>query len=192
MEEENKKEKEGASFSMQVKEELSYVEGASRHCQLAELAALVLCCGRLVDKKMDDDDENSCTNKTLLFESENETVLRKYFTFVQKTFNIELMRVHKGNGYALELNEQDTKKVLQAIELSEGEPLENCVADSRLLLRNCCRRAFVRGSHLWRNDSGRTVYAHGSGAAGSFCRFIRPYAGHDIPRRWNRNRNENL
>lgn len=134
---------------MQVKEELSYVEGASRHCQLAELAALVLCCGRLVDKKMDDDDENSCINKTLLFESENETVLRKYFTFVQKTFNIELMRVHKGNGYALELNEQDTKTVLQAIELSEGEPLENCVADSRLLLRNCCRRAFVRGC-FWR------------------------------------------
>ena len=51
MEEENKKEKEGASFSMQVKEELSNVEGASRHCQLAELAALVLCCGRLVNKK---------------------------------------------------------------------------------------------------------------------------------------------
>ena len=122
MEEENKKEKEGASFSMQVKEELSNVEGASRHCQLAELAALVLCCGRLVNKKMDDDDENSCINKTLLFESENETVLRKYFTFVQKTFNIELMRVHKGNGYALELNEQDTKTVLHAIELSEEEP----------------------------------------------------------------------
>ena len=33
MEEENKKEKEGASFSMQVKEELSYVEGTSRHCK---------------------------------------------------------------------------------------------------------------------------------------------------------------
>lgn len=36
---------------MQVKEELSYVEGTSRHCKLAELAALVLCCGRLVDRK---------------------------------------------------------------------------------------------------------------------------------------------
>ena len=66
MEEENKKEKEGASFSMQVKEELSNVEGASRHCQLSELAALVLCCGRLVNKKMDDDDEDGCINKTLL------------------------------------------------------------------------------------------------------------------------------
>lgn len=140
MEEENKKEKEGASFSMQVKEELSYVEGTSRHCKLAELAALVLCCGRLVDRKKDDGYKDSCISKTLLFESENETVLRKYFTFVQKTFNIELMRVYKGNGYALELNEQDAKTVLQAIELSEGEPLENCVADSRLLLRNCCRR----------------------------------------------------
>ena len=148
MEEENKKEKEGASFSMQVKEELSYVEGTSRHCKLAELAALVLCCGRLVDRKKDDGYKDSCISKTLLFESENETVLRKYFTFVQKTFNIELMRVYKGNGYALELNEQDTKTVLQAIELSEGEPLENCVADSRLLLRNCCRRAFVRGCFL--------------------------------------------
>ena len=89
MEEENKKEKEGASFSMQVKEELSYVEGTSRHCKLAELAALVLCCGRLVDRKKDDGYKDSCISKTLLFESENETVLRKYFTFVQKTFNIE-------------------------------------------------------------------------------------------------------
>ena len=37
---------------------------------------------------------------------------------------------------------------MHAIELSEEEPLENCVADSRLLLRNCCRRAFVRGCFL--------------------------------------------
>ena len=101
-----------------------------------------------MDRKKDDGYKDSCISKTLFFESENETVLRKYFTFVQKTFNIELMRVYKGNGYALELNEQDTKTVLQAIELSEGEPLENCVADSRLLLRNCCRRAFVRGCFL--------------------------------------------
>lgn len=146
MEEENKKEKKEPPFSMQVKEELSNVEGASRHCQLAELAALVLCCGRLVNKKMDDDDENSCINKTLLFESENETVLRKYFTFVQKTFNIELMRVHKGNGYALELNEQDTKRVLHAIELSEEEPwriaLQTADFASKLLPQGLCPGLF--------------------------------------------------
>ena len=163
MEEENKKEKEGTSFSMQVKEELSGVMGSARHCQLAELSALILCCGKLIDggekssltEKLDEnEDENlnksdkSCSNKTLLFESENELVLRKYFTFVQKTFNIVLMRVHKGNGYALGLNERDTKTVLQAVKLSEGESLEKSIADSRLLLRNCCRRAFIRGCFL--------------------------------------------
>lgn len=163
MEEENKKEKEGTSFSMQVKEELSGVMGSARHCQLAELSALILCCGKLIDgealsgstEKLDENEnENlnksnkSCNSKTLIFESENESVLRKYFTFVQKTFNIELMRVHKGNGYALGLNAQDTKTILQAVKLSEGDSLEDCTADSRLLLRNCCRRAFIRGCFL--------------------------------------------
>ena len=148
---------------MQVKEELSCVYKTARHCQLAELSALILCCGRLIDgdalnpsirnlnknstKNLDRSNER-CKNKTLLFESENESVLRKYFTFVQKTFNIELMRVHKGNGYALGLNVQDTKTILQAVKLSEGESLEESIADNRLLLRNCCRRAFIRGCFL--------------------------------------------
>ena len=163
MEEENKKEKEGTSFSMQVKGELSGVMGSARHCQLAELSALILCCGKLIDsdalsgltEKLDENanvnlskSDKSCNNKTLLFESENESVLRKYFTFVQKTFNIKLMRVHKGNGYALGLNAQDTKNILQAVKLSEGESLEKSIADNRLLLRNCCRRAFIRGCFL--------------------------------------------
>ena len=148
MEEESKKEKEGTSFSMQVKEELSSVFGSARHCQLAELSALILCCGRLTDVSNADKNTESFDNKTLLFESENESVLRKYFTFVQKTFNIELMRVHKGNGYAWEMNAADTKEVLQAVKLGENESLEESIADNRLLLRNCCRRAFIRGYFL--------------------------------------------
>lgn len=147
MEEENKKEKEGTSFSVQVKEELSSVFGSARHCQLAELSALILCCGRLIEPHNTDENTESFNSKTLLFESENESVLRKYFTFVQKTFNIELMRVHKGNGYAWEMNAKDTKEVLQAVKLGE-ESLEESIADNRLLLRNCCRRAFIRGYFL--------------------------------------------
>ena len=69
-------------LSMQVKEELSYVEGTSRHCKLAELAALVLCAVLGQDRK-----KMMVIKKVVLAnvtESENETVLRKYFTFVQK------------------------------------------------------------------------------------------------------------
>lgn len=148
MEEENKKEREGTSFSMQVKEELSSVFGSARHCQLAELLALILCCGRLTDAPNVDENAESFNNKTLLFESENESVLRKYFTFVQKTFNIELMRVHKGSGYAWEMNAAHTKEVLQAVKIGEEESLEESIADNRLILRNCCRRAFIRGYFL--------------------------------------------
>ena len=158
MEEENKKEKEGASFSMQVKEELSYVEGTSRHCKLAELAALVLCCGRLVDRKKDDGYKDSCISKTLLFESENETVLRKYFTFVQKTFNIEtdvsnsrIDRFRKGNLYCISIIDQFlVKEILDSAKLefsgvSGGMPL---VSNSIVYQRDCCKRAFVRGAFL--------------------------------------------
>ena len=35
------------SFSGMVKEELSKRTGASRHCQIAELAAMYLLCGKL-------------------------------------------------------------------------------------------------------------------------------------------------
>ena len=128
------------SFSGNIKEEISRQLSPARHCQIAELAAIISMCGAVMI--------DSRGHAALKIHTENLAVARKSFTLLQKTFNIELMRVYKGNGYALELNEQDTKTVLQAIELSEGEPLENCVADSRLLLRNCCRRAFVRGCFL--------------------------------------------
>lgn len=132
------KSKENASFSMQVKEELAEVFGQTRHCWLAELSGLILNCAKMID---------SDNGKMLVFESENETVLRKCFTFVQKTFNIEMMRVHKGSGYALELNASDTEKVLQTVMISK-ESLKDAVADERLVVRNCCRRAFIRGCFL--------------------------------------------
>ncbi len=63
------------SFSGKVKEELSGQIGSSRHCQIAELAALLAFGGRI--------EENRIT-----FVSENELANRKYFTLLKKTFNI--------------------------------------------------------------------------------------------------------
>lgn len=139
MAEENKEKKESASFSMRVKEELSVVFPPARHCRLAELCAFILFCGRMYGSE---------GNRKLSFESENETVLRKCFTFIQKTFNIEVMRVHRGNGYALELSAADTETVMQAVKLSADDPIEDCIADGRVLLKDCCRRSFIRGCFL--------------------------------------------
>ena len=53
---------------------------AARHCQLAELAAIMHFCGQIgLDKN---------GNYTIGFQTENETVSRKGFTLLKKTYNI--------------------------------------------------------------------------------------------------------
>lgn len=64
------------SFSGNVKEELLNIIGSSRHCQIAELSALINLLGR--------EDE-----KGIRVVSENEELKRKYFTLLKKTFNID-------------------------------------------------------------------------------------------------------
>lgn len=114
------------SFSSEVKEELERVIPDSRHCQLAELAAIIHFGCRVVQG------ENGKREITLL--SENLFVTRKYFTLLKKTFIIN-----------------NADKVLQAIKvLDEGGTLHQLSGEiSPLLVRNsCCRRAFLRGAFL--------------------------------------------
>ena len=113
------------SFSGEVKEELARHISPARHCQIAELAAILHFCGqygRSVDGRY-----------TVGFQTENEAVIRKSFTLLKKTFNIES---------GLELSGQEMKRLLEKIGNLE-EPV------SRLLLKNsCCQRAFLRGAYL--------------------------------------------
>ncbi len=69
------------SFSREVKEELAGHTGGARHCQLAELAAIMSFSGQYGR-----DGEGLYT---IGFQLENEDVLRKGFTLLEKTYNIE-------------------------------------------------------------------------------------------------------
>ena len=69
------------SFSGNVKEELSKQWNTARHCQIAELAALISMCGSIVI--------NSYGHYSVKIHSENLAVARKCFTLIAKTFNIE-------------------------------------------------------------------------------------------------------
>ena len=113
------------SFSGEVKEELAKHISSARHCQIAELAAIMNFCGQYGR------DEKG--NYTIGFQTENEAVVRKGFTLLKKTYNIEADSV---------LNEADIQGILQKIGNLE-EPV------SRLLIKNaCCKRAFLRGAFL--------------------------------------------
>lgn len=112
------------SFSTNVKEELETVISASRHCQVAELAAIIHFGCEIGENE-----------KEIKIISENPSVTRKYFTLLKKTFII--------NG--------TIDKVLQAVkvldERGQIHPLTEEI-DPVLLKNSCCRRAFLRGAFL--------------------------------------------
>ena len=134
------------SFSGMVKEELSRQVGKGLHCQIAETAALLCACGKITPEGL------------LRFQTENEAVLRKYFTLLEKTFNIkkeisvrENSYLKKGSVYFIELSDPgQIQAVLQRTKLArEGENGETLYLCNALVIQqSCCKRAFVRGAFL--------------------------------------------
>ncbi len=98
------------SFSGKVKEELAEQISAARHCRIAELAAILSFCGEV---KKDE----------ILLHTDHPAVVRKYFTLLKKTFNIERA-----------LGSEEMQSVIKA------------VTGPSLTQKSCCRRAYLRGA----------------------------------------------
>ncbi|MCI7262883.1 MAG: DNA-binding protein WhiA [Clostridiaceae bacterium] len=139
------------SFSSQVKEELSRQMSSARHCQIAEIAAILSLCGRIHI------DENE--NYSIRIHTENVAVARKYFTLLKKAFNIRtdisIRRnafLKKNRTYSVMIRKhEDAVRVLKAAKLVDehGEIGENLSGVRNLVIQNpCCRRAFIRGAFL--------------------------------------------
>lgn len=120
------------SFSGKVKEELVEQIPKARHCQLAELAALIGSCGEW----------NEMDGKIRIeIETENVSVVRKCFTLLEKTFNIGndiFAEVAAGYG-----SQRDNGVYLLN---AEGEGLRAILNAS--VQSACCKRAFLRGAFI--------------------------------------------
>ncbi|MCI9336385.1 MAG: DNA-binding protein WhiA [Lachnospiraceae bacterium] len=112
------------SFSSEVKKELAKRINSARHCQIAELAALMSFCGEYGQNE---------SGFTLGFQTENEAVLRKGFTLLKKTYNIDTDKA---------LSKQEMQVILTKIG-GPGQPV-----DPLLIKSFCCKRAFLRGAFL--------------------------------------------
>ena len=138
------------SFSGMVKEELSKRTGASRHCQIAELAAMYLLCGKLK--------RTQGQELVLWVQTENQWVARKCFTILQKTFNIETdITVHESAHLKrCRVYHVTTRETEQALEILEAVKLvvkgstdgTLKLGNAVILQRNSCKRAFIRGAFL--------------------------------------------
>lgn len=139
------------SFSSNVKDELSFQCSPARHCQIAEIAAIISLCGRIQISAYD--------RYCIKIHTENIAVARKYFTLLQKTFNIRTdVSIRRGTGNHRNRNytvmvrrHEDAVRVLQAAKLLDryGEIEENLsLAQNIVIQQNCCKRAFIRGAFL--------------------------------------------
>ena len=139
------------SFSSVVKDELSRQCPTARHCQIAETAAILSMCGRFI---IDEDDRFS-----IKIHTESISVARKYFTLLQKSFNINSdvsvrcnYYLKKRRTYIVTVSDDAVaRKILYATRLMtpDGDISEDFSVSDHVLIQNpCCMRAFLRGSFL--------------------------------------------
>lgn len=139
------------SFSGEIKEELSRHIGESRHCRIAELAALFALCGqaRAGEKGQ----------FPLFFQTENEAVARKCFTLLEKTFKIKAVltvrkQEYQNRSHSYTVAVPDSRKAEECLRAFYPSGKDGAVQARGMLVhpylvqRECCKRAFIRGAFL--------------------------------------------
>ena len=139
------------SFSSEVKEELFGHISSPRHCQLAEIAAIIDASG-YIEKKTDG-------GIILYLQDDNELVIRKFFTLIKKAFNIGTSILEGvaeikvgGRIYRPAITDSEAlRSILGAVRIIDDKgairDLQSGV--NPMVTRNsCCKRAFIRDSFL--------------------------------------------
>ncbi len=136
------------SFSGEIKEELSRQNSSGRHCRVAETAAILSLCGKVLITE----NNHYCVK----IQTENLPVARKYFTLLKKTFNIRaevsVRKNKEARSYSVVVrrNHEAVRLLREVCLLDENGDIHECMSlvHNRILKQNCCRRAFIRGAFL--------------------------------------------
>ena len=135
------------SFTAEVKDELSRVEGHCESCDIAALAALVRVCGAL--------SFHGSGAYSIRVSTETGAVARTVIHLAHKVFDLDTSltvrrsNLHKTRNYLIEIPEQ--KGLEQALikmgVLVLGRGLSSGIA-ARVVARPCCRAAYLRGAFM--------------------------------------------
>ena len=155
------------SFSTKVKKEIGGHVSRSRHCQIAELLALVLATGEV---------ELHDSRIKLILRPENALIGDKLCQLIDILFEKSVL--YNRNSKYIEITDQDmADRLLQTIKLSDyvdyleedwldeeelseieedsityvslrGVSLQNCHFPKQVVQKECCKKAFIRGMFL--------------------------------------------
>jgi DNA-binding protein WhiA len=132
------------SFTAEVKDELSRVEGICPSCEYAELSALVHVCGTL--------SFHGSGSYSVRITTETGAVARTLIRLIHKLFDLETALtvrrslLHKSRNYLIELAEQDGLEdaLVRLGILVPGRGLAPGVSPE-LVSRDCCLASYLRG-----------------------------------------------
>lgn len=135
------------SFTAEVKDELSRVEGSCQACEVAELAALVRVCGAL--------SFHGSGSYSIRVSTETGAVARTVIRLAHKVFDLDTSltvrrsNLHKTRNYLIEIPEQKglEQALIQMGVLVLGRGLSSGIA-ARVVARPCCRAAYLRGAFM--------------------------------------------
>ena len=138
------------SFSSDVKEELSRLEGHEKHCRIAELSAIIRLCGKV--------HAETSGHGSILLHTENVAVARRFYLLIKSSFDIQpdvaVQRhefLRKNRFYIISLRGREVMAVLKATGIVNNLGQineEEFVPEYGMLQNTCCRRAFLRGAFL--------------------------------------------
>ena len=138
------------SFSGNVKDELADQWNPGRHCQIAEMAAILSMIGEIVI--------SGEKGQFLKISTENIAVARKCFTLMKKTFNIKAETSVRRNPakrsvlYSIIISRRsDIIRVLEAAKLLDKQAVSGgdlSVVPGVVVRQSCCKRSFIRGAFL--------------------------------------------
>jgi hypothetical protein len=115
------------SFSSEVKEELVKQHTKSRHCQLAELAAILELGGKV-----------SGQPPQLALDSDNPLVQKRCALLLKLAFSVDAENT---------LDAETSARILAAIKWEEGQA-KHWRTNGLLVQNTCCKKAFLRGAFL--------------------------------------------
>lgn len=135
------------SFTAEVKDELSRVEGSCSECDVAELAAMIRVCGSLSFR--------GNGSYAIHVSTETGAVARTVIRLAHHVFDLDTSltvrrsNLHKSRNYLIEIPDQPRLEpsLIKMGILMPGRGIVPGVP-SRLVARSCCRAAYLRGAFM--------------------------------------------
>lgn len=135
------------SFSSDVKEELCARLDSARHCQIAEFAAIMGMSGRIR--------RSSGGEMQVELLTENEVARYKFIVLLETIFDIDSSDIlyisESSRDTSIRICDQkQVAKILQTLKWADDtfEHIEPVFVDSRIVQKDCCKKAFIRGAFI--------------------------------------------